>query len=610
MSDDLDADVVIVGAGISCAILAKELTAAGKRVLVLEAGTDLARTWAGYNEQIATFRGAPYKTAESPYKFNPNAPEPDPPGVPTPGGDYFVQKGKANFRSTYARAAGGTTLHWMGTALRMLPEDFKLKTNFQRGRDWPIGYDDLSPYYNKAEWEIGVAGDVAEQTYNGVTFSPASYTYPMRSIPKSWIDQTLAKVVDTMTIPFGGEQRKLRVRAGPQGRNSTPTNDSYEPVGAVDLAENWGPRPDGQRLARDIGERCQGNTNCTPICPVQAKYNALKTLSKATATGRAEVRTRCVASKVLVDGAGRVTGIQYLRYTDPNSPRHTTEVATGQTYVLACHAIENPKLMLNSGLVDKAGLIGKCLIDHPEILAWGLMPKPTGVFRGPLCGSGMEELRKGAFRANFAAFRMEIGNDGWLWPVGAPESVVQQAVQTDLFGPALRNTVGREIAHQFRVGMLIEQLPDTSNTVTIDASKYKDPLGLPRPIITYDIDDYTRAGMAASYAVAEAIFTKLGAQNKTDPTSKWLAIDTVDYQGKKYAWDSAGHIAATHLMGPNESSSVVDSYQRHWAHPNLFLVGSGSMPTMGAANPTLTLSALAFRTAEEILLRPDGRDRG
>jgi choline dehydrogenase-like flavoprotein len=183
-------------------------------------------------------------------------------------------------------------------------------------------------------------------------------------------------------------------------------------------------------------------------------------------------------------------------------------------------------------------------------------------------------------------------------------------VQTDLFGPALRNSVGQEIAHQFRVGMLIEQLPDTSNTVTIDPSKYKDPLGLPRPIITYDIDDYTRAGMAASYAVAEAIFTKLGAQNKTDPTSKWLAIDTVDYQGKKYAWDSAGHIAATHLMGPNESSSVVDSYQRHWAHPNLFLVGSGSMPTMGAANPTLTLSALAFRTAEEILRRPDGRDRG
>ena len=113
-------DVVIVGAGISGAIIAHQAAEAGLSVLVLEAGTDLARTFAGYQEQLQTFYGATFKTPEAPYEFNPNAPEPDIPGLPTEGAKYFMERG-IPFGSTYARAAGGTTLHWLGTCLRMLP---------------------------------------------------------------------------------------------------------------------------------------------------------------------------------------------------------------------------------------------------------------------------------------------------------------------------------------------------------------------------------------------------------------------------------------------------------------------------------------------------------
>ncbi len=589
-------DVVVVGAGISGAIIAKELAEGGAHVLVLEAGTDQGRTFAGYQEQVDRFRGAVYKTPESPYAFNPNSPQPDSPEVPTPGAKYFIETGEQDYRSTYARTAGGTTMHWLGTCLRMLPEDFEIKSKFDRGRDWPLGYSDLADDYGRAEQEIGVAGDAAEQTYLGVSFPP-DYQYGMQPIPPSWLDRQIAAAVDGVEVEYGGVTRPLKVRGTPAGRNSTP-NPGYRPVGAVDRAHDWGDPEKGQDLARDIGQRCQGNTSCTPICPVQAKYNALKTLTKAARTGKVQVLTQAVASRVLHSG-GKVTGVEYLHYDSPDSPRHRVEVAHGRTYVLACHAVENAKLLLNSGAPDSAQLIGRCLFDHPTVLAWALAPRPIGAFRGPLSSSGIEDFRGGDFRSKLAAFRIEIGNEGWLWPVGAPETTVEAALaDEDLIGAGLRQGVGDRLARQFRVGMLVEELPNPSNRVSIDTT-HKDALGLPRPVIHYNrFDDYTLAGIAAASDVAKEIFHALGAEDHTDP--KHSLVGTATYRGKEFPWDGAGHYAGTHLMGASEDDSVVDSTQRLWGLDNLHVTGAGSMPTMGTSNPTLTVAALAFRTAADI----------
>jgi choline dehydrogenase-like flavoprotein len=595
-------DVVIVGAGCSGSIIANELAREGLSVLVLEAGTDVARTFAGYQEQLQAFYSAVFKTPEAPYKFNPNAPEPDIPGVLTPGAGYFVvAPGTIPFGSTYARTTGGTMLHWLGTCLRMLPEDFEFADRFGRGRNWPIGYQDLEPDYGRAEWEIGVSADVTDQGYLGVEFRDG-YEYPMHRIPPSYSDQRLAAAVDGMRVRVGAEMPALHVRSTPAGRNSTP-REGYRPVGAVDLAQGFTPPPEGQMLARDIGERCQGNSACVPICPVQAKYNALKTLAKATATGRVTVMPQAVASRVLTDGR-RVTGIEYLRYDSPDSPAHRTETACGGTYVLACHAVENAKLMLMSELQSRNQLIGANLQDHPVLLRWGLAAEPIGAYRGPLSTSGIEDLRGGTFRSEFAAFRIEVGNDGWLWPTGAPDTTATEAIADGLIGRGLRDKLGAELGRQCRVGCLIEQLPAPENRITIDRA-HPDALGLPRPVTNYNLDDYTIEGMAVASRIAREIFAAAGIEDSTDPNHTFAFKQK--WRDETLIWGGAGHYAGTHCMGSDPADSIVDSHQRSWELDNLFLAGPGSMPSMGTSNPTLTVAALAFRTSREVLAHPEQR---
>ncbi len=591
-------DVVIVGAGISGAIIAHEAASAGLSVLVLEAGTDQARTFHGYQEQLHDFYGAAFKTPEAPYPFNPNSPEPDIPRLPTPGAEYFVEEGEIPFGSTYARTTGGTTLHWLGTCLRMLPEDFEFASRFKRGLDWPIGYDDLVPDYERAELEIGVSADVADQEHLGVRFSPG-YEYPMRRIPPSYSDRWLGEAIDGMEVEIGAESRKLLVRSTPAGRNSIPRGD-YRPRGAVDQGEGFAPPSAGQALARGIGERCQGNSACVPICPIQAKYNALKTLTKAVAAGGVTVAPQSVASRVLVDGR-RVTGIEYLRYDSPQSPAHTTHVARGRTYVLACHAVENAKLMLMSGLQAPHGLVGANLQDHPVVLRWGLAPEQVGAYRGPLSTSGIEDLRGGGFRAEHAAFRVEIGNDGWLWPMGAPDTNVTDAIAAGRFGASLRLAIRAEVGRQLRMGFLVEQPPAAANRVGL--AKQVDQLGLPRPAIAYGLDPYVLDGMTAATAVARELFARAGIEDRTD-AAKGLNFKQ-QWGEETFSWGGAGHFAGTHCMGADRDASVVDSHQRSWRHDNLFLAGPGSMPCMGTSNPTLTVAALAFRTAANLVAQPE-----
>jgi choline dehydrogenase-like flavoprotein len=597
-------DVVIVGAGISGSILALEAAQAGRTVLVVEAGTDLARSFAGYQSQLQTFYDALYKTPESPYAFNFNAPQPDIPNLPTPGSEYFVEAREQKYGSTYARALGGTTLHWMGTCLRMLPQDFDFKTRFGLGLNWPIGYDDLAPDYERAEWEIGVSANVADQAYLGVTFRDG-YDYPMQRIPQSYSDKRLGDVVDGMTVRIGDVEHELLVRSTPAGRNSTPRGN-YEPVGAVDRGEGFARPVLGQDLARDLGERCQGNTSCVPLCPVQAKYNAVKTLAKATDTERVTVMPRAVASRVLVDGR-RVTGIEVLRYEDSKSSVHTKAVVRGSTYVLACHAVENAKLMLMSGLQGANGLVGAYLQDHPVLLSWGLAAEQVGAYRGPLSTSGIEDLRGGEFRREHSAFRIEVGNDGWLWPRGAPDSTVTEALEAGYIGSELRARLRDLIGRQVRFGSLIEQPPVAENRVTIDRTRV-DALNLPRPVISYDIDDYVLDGMATASGIVDQIFDQALIDDKTDP-AQGLGFQT-SWKGTKMVWAGAGHFAGTHCMGSDPEGSVVDSHQRSWEHDNLFLAGPGSMPCMGTSNPTLTVAALAFRTSQELIDHPEKRGAG
>jgi choline dehydrogenase-like flavoprotein len=359
----------------------------------------------------------------------------------------------------------------------------------------------------------------------------------------------------------------------------------YVPVGAVGNPS--------------LGQRCEGNSSCVPICPVQAKYNAWKTLA-ATDPAYVEIATQCVASRVLYQaGTNVITGIEYKHYTSPDAPTYTTHVAHGTRYVLAAHAIENAKLLLASGITGSSGLVGKNLMDHPVLLTWGRLPQAIGPFRGPGSTSGIPTLRAGAFRAQEAAWRVEIGNWAWNWPTDTPTSTVDELLdQENLFGPALRQRLNEQTQGQFRFGFLVEQLPDERNRVTIDPA-YLDRLGNYRPIIDYTITDYTKAGMAAAKAASDAIFAHVGATDHTMYSP--AAPSYLEYEGQGYAYRGAGHCVGTHIMGTTPQNSVVDKHQRCWDYPNLFLVGCGNMPTISTSNPTLTLAALAFWAAKNVL---------
>jgi len=202
-------DLVIVGGGIVGALIANELSKNGQSVLIIESGDATSQTEEGYQSYVEHFLANPIKTPNSAYPDNANSPSPEATSVvqvnkkPSLADGYFVQMGPQPFSSNYNRNLGGTTLHWMGTCYRMTPHDFKIKSRYGVGQDWPIDYDDLQDCYSNAEYEIGVSADVEEQQYLGIKFDDG-YVYPMHSLPPSYFDQQMIKEIDGDKIKFDG----------------------------------------------------------------------------------------------------------------------------------------------------------------------------------------------------------------------------------------------------------------------------------------------------------------------------------------------------------------------------------------------------------------------
>ncbi|MFH8935458.1 GMC family oxidoreductase [Streptomyces griseosporeus] len=600
-ADDLY-DAVIVGGGISGALIAARLSQAGRRVLILEAGPAEDLTLRGYEDYLNRFYEAISKDNQAPYPALPNAPmprgtdvRPIVPGAPDASA-YLVQNGPFATDTTYTRVLGGTTMHWEGKTLRMLPEDFRMRSLYGEGADWPLSYDDLAPYYSEAEREIGVSADVEDQAYLGITFDD-DYVFPMKGLPLSYLDRTVAKDIDGMEVELDGVQRRLRVRPFPQGRNGIANPDydggkGYVPQGAVSAYQV------------EVGERCQGNNNCVPICPVQAKYNAGKTLAVALRTGRVDLVGQAVAHKVHIDErTRRVTEIEYRRYDRPDSPGFTTMTARGRLFVLAANAVENPRLMLASGLRGSSGLMGRNFMDHAYLLAWGLLPEPAGTFRGTVCTGGIADLRGGRFRSRQAAFTIDIHNDGWGWARGAPMTDLISLVDSgSRYGASLRQGLVDRVSRQLQLAFMVEVPADPSNRITVSPD-FIDALGNMRPVLTYDIPEYTMRGVAYARQLSKRIFARLGAEDHTayNPNFWGYAV----HDGEGYEIRGGNHLAGTHVMGRDRSTSVVDADQRCWDYGNLYMVGGGSMPTVGTSNVTLTIAALCLRSARAMLARLD-----
>ena len=305
-------------------------------------------------------------------------------------------------------------------------------------------------------------------------------------------------------------------------------------------------------------------------------------------------------------------------------------VVTGAAYVLAAHAMENAKLLLMSaseafptGVANGSDQVGRNLMDHVLYLSWALMPQgqPIWPYRGPLSTSGVESLRDGRFRARRAAFRMELGNEGWNFPIGDPYVTVNDFINGTNFsalnpitppgttapsapqklgGVALATAINDRLTRQFRIACLLEQSPQAGNRITLDPT-YKDGLGIPRPKIAYGFDDYTLQGFMAARETCSAIYQRMGATEFTDFSQSQGLPGFFEYDGVPFVFFGAGHVVGTHRMGSDAGCSVVRADQRAWQHDNLWIVGSGTFPTVATPNPTLTIAALTFKTAASIL---------
>ncbi|KUM97197.1 glucose-methanol-choline oxidoreductase [Streptomyces yokosukanensis] len=598
MTGDGRYDVIVVGAGIAGSLVAGRLSRSGRRVLVLEAGVRHSDAERGHREVLDAYFTASPKVPSAPYRPSDTAPWPEVTHLSgtEDGGyradGYFVQRGELPYASGYVRVNGGSGVVWTGLTPRMLPEDFDTE-QFGYGRRWPLTYADLEPCYRAAERELGVCADAEEQrTHVGLPIRDG-YVFPMRALPPSHLDQVMAARLDgrRVTDPVAGQMVELRVVGTPHARNSTP-DPAYD--------DGAGYTPVGAHGRPDPHSRCVGNATCIPHCPAQAKYTPLKTQGQWGPS--VTLVDRAVVSRVLIDAAGRAKGVEYRSY---DGSRHTT---TADVVVLSAHAIENAKLLLMSELANRSDQVGRNLMDHPVLLTWGLMPEPVGPYRGPGSTSGFEGFRGGPGRARRAPFRIEIGNWGWVWAKGQVDGDVSELLRQGLFGPALRRAVGNRVARQFALQFEMEQAPDPANRITIDPS-IRDPLGLPRPIVTYGLSDHVKEGIAAAKGVSDEIFSLLGAEDHTAyaPEAAWPG--RFEHRGESYGYRGAGHGAGTHIMGSSAGTSVVDSWQRCWDHPGLYAVGCGSMPSVATSNPTLTMAALALRSAERIEADLAERDR-
>lgn len=628
-------DAVIVGGGVAGALIAYELVKAGYSVLMLEAGPDQT-TIKDRNLLVENFYKASQRTPESAYPDVPAAPKATTAALyERPYNGYLDQAGSSEtnipastsnnwFKSTYERRVGGTTWHWLGTCLRLVPNDFMMKSVYKPEAsgfaDWPITYTELAPWYDKAAIEMGVSGD--DKYIFGVRPDLPPWIkkygkyklpeYPMKKILQSYSDKEVNEIIggDTVDVTVDVEENGqveeaslkglLVVSPTPQARNSLP---------------GYQQRP-----------QCCGNSSCIPVCPIHAKYDASVhvDLCRNNYGRRFTLVSQACAHKVELDKDNLVSGVVFRKWEQdgPDIKYHDYTV-TGKIFVIAAHAIETPKLLLNSkseqmpnGVANSSGLVGKYLMDHNTQLSYAMVKDPVYSYRGPLSTSGIESLKETPARSKIGAFRIEIGNDGWEWPNNSPYTTAYNAIYgtpatsavygsiggkelppivpaqeatSSMFGQALNQKLANNLSRQIRVAALVEPTPMLDHDVQV--SDQLDALGLPRPKIRYGITDdpYCIGGMKAAIKVHQQIFMKLGA--KPD--------EIFHHSIENFA--GAGHIMGTYRMGDKPESSVVNAKQQSWDHKNLYLVGSGIFPTVGASNPTFTIGALSLWAAQNII---------
>jgi choline dehydrogenase-like flavoprotein len=526
-------DFVIVGSGAAGGIIAKELSTAGHSVVVLEQGPRLTERDFDHDEFGTFMRGHNINDpATQPHTFRATA-------------QQTAQRQQALI---YGRLVGGSNAHFTGNFWRMRPSDFNEASRLggiagTGLADWPISYDELEPYYTKAEWELGVSGEP------GPFDPPRSRPYPMPPLP----------------VKSSGVLLERGARA--LGLHPQPSQMAIN-------SQLYNGRP-----------ACQHCGVCLLfMCEFRAKSTSMAVmLPLAEATGRCEVRPNSYVAQVEIAQDGRATGVAYF------DAQKQLQRQRARAVVLCANGSETPRLLLNSassrfpdGLANSSGVVGKYLMFNSYVAVNAQFEQPLNEFKSVqntrmvldfyetdpkrgFYGGGGIDARFGKYPITFAL--------GGL-PAGAP---------------AWGESFARELAHQFPRSMAFgchaTSLPLDTNNITLDPT-LKDAWGLPCIRATYNDhpDDLKTVSFLAK-----------------------TAVDIAHAAGALAVWPDpigpqtlAVHLLGTCRMGNDPRTSVVDRYHRTHDVRNLFICDGSSMVTSSRGQPTETISALAFRAGELI----------
>jgi choline dehydrogenase-like flavoprotein len=544
---DSSYDVVIVGAGAGGGVAARVLSDAGARVLLLERGRFLSYANVG-REHLAHHRFPVYG-----HNTGPEDPT-EPRVVARAGeGERVVKPPFAIEWQNNAMTVGGGTRVYQGMAWRFQPDDFRMASRYgvpegSSLADWPLTYDDLEPYYTRAEWELGVCGDGRAHRMQG----HRSAAYPMRPLPDNL------------------EAAVLRNGAGALGLTTGP----------VPMLLNSEPR-DGRADCVRCGE-CVGFA-----CPTDAKNGTHNTvIPLAIATGSCTLTTRARAERVLVDGAGRATGVAVVDLV--SGARR--EISAGAV-VLSAGAIETARLLLASatdahpsGLGNRTGHVGRHLQGHLYVGAFGLFDEPVQDCYGP-----------GVSIAT-ADFTHDIGGAGIGGGVLANECVKVPALfwqwalapGTPRWGRAGKRAVLEAYLRTSHIFGPIQEVPSPECRVTL-AHGVRDGQGNTVVRLAGELHpESVRAGRALQLRAQRWM-------HASGATRVWSDPDPVPSR-----LTGGQHQAGTARMGQDPASSVTDPYGRVHGHPGLCVMDGSLHVTNGGVNPVLTILALAYRCADEL----------
>jgi choline dehydrogenase-like flavoprotein len=529
-------DVVIVGSGPGGSVAAAKLTATGRSVLVVEWGTQpdrstLARDHLRSPRVITTLD--PLTTAPSP--LNPRTLGVG--GPPVPSWD-------ARWGSN-ANTVGGGSRVYGAQAWRFVPTDFTMASSYGRPAgsalaDWPIGYEDLEPFYTEAEWALGVSG-------SGSDGLPRSRPYPMTPLPMTGAGRVLTAGAERLGLGL--------VR--------------------VPLAINHG--------AYHGRPGCAGCRQCVGFsCPIGAKNDAVNGfLEPAARTGNLQLVSGTRALRITTDGSGRVRGVLLC----PAAGGTPVEIAA-RDVVVAAGAVESARLLLNSpsarepsGLGNGRDQVGRHLQGHVYGGALGLFDDPVDDGRGPGPVVSTHDFRHhndalvgGGMIANeFAPTPLEAL--GYLTGAGLLPRHGAEVM------PMLRDLMPR----MQRVVGPVQEVTSAESRVSVDPA-VTDSLGVPVARLS--------GGLHANDLAAQRLLSERAAD--------WLrasgARQVVTAAAPAADRPSSGqHQAGSCRMGTDPAGSVTDPAGRVWGHDNLRVIDGSTHVTNGGVNPMLTIFANSLR---------------